>query len=87
MGEGKKPDEVSFDDLEDAVVQDPPAPPKPQPAPALGRAATVDDPLTTQLLAEVARRSRTIEVAPDQVEDAYDRAEDDTPPPQLRKRR
>jgi hypothetical protein len=31
------------------------------------RTATLDDPLTTSLLAEVARRSRTIEVSPDQI--------------------
>jgi hypothetical protein len=38
--------------------------------PLVGRTATVDDPLTTSLLAEVARRSHTIEVSPDQIDDA-----------------
>lgn len=38
---------------------------------ALGsRTTTVDDPLTTSLLAEVARRSRTVEVSPDQIDEA-----------------
>lgn len=38
----------------------------------LPRTKTLDDPLTTSLLAEVARRSRTIEVSPDQIADAMD---------------
>jgi len=36
--------------------------------PATSRTATVDDPLTTQLLAEVARRTSTIEIDPTTVE-------------------
>jgi len=38
----------------------------------LPRTTTLDDPLTTSLLAEVARRSRTIDVSPDQIADAMD---------------
>ena len=34
------------------------------------RTATLDDPLTTSLLAEVARRTSTIEVSPDQIDEA-----------------
>jgi hypothetical protein len=36
------------------------------------RTATLDDPLTTSLLAEVARRSKTIEVSPEQIDEATD---------------
>lgn len=42
----------------------------------ISRTATLDDPLTTSLLAEVTRRSRTIEVAPEQVNEAVDEALD-----------
>jgi len=42
--------------------------------PAFGRTATLDDPLTTSLLAEVARRSKTIDVAPEQIDEAIDAA-------------
>jgi hypothetical protein len=34
------------------------------------RTTTLDDPLTTSLLAEVARRSRTIDVSPEQIAEA-----------------
>jgi hypothetical protein len=37
--------------------------------PAVGRAATIDDPLTTGLLAEVARRSQTTEFDDDLIQD------------------
>jgi len=40
--------------------------------PALSRASTLDDPFTTSLLAEVVRRSRTIEVLPEQIDEAKD---------------
>ena len=40
--------------------------------PLVSRTSTVDDPLTTELLAEVARRSQTIEVSPDMVNAAAD---------------
>jgi hypothetical protein len=40
--------------------------------PTIPRTATLDDPLTTSLLAEVARRSRTIEVEPEQIAEAVD---------------
>jgi hypothetical protein len=36
----------------------------------ISRTATLDDPLTTSLLAEVARRTRTVEVSPDQIDEA-----------------
>jgi hypothetical protein len=36
------------------------------------RTVTVDDPLTTSLLAEVARRSKTIDVSPDQIDEVRD---------------
>ncbi|HEU4730328.1 MAG TPA: hypothetical protein VFT22_20665 [Kofleriaceae bacterium] len=37
----------------------------------VARTATLDDPLTTSLLAEVARRSKTIDVSPDQIDEAH----------------
>lgn len=43
----------------------------------ISRTATLDDPLTTSLLAEVTRRSKTSEVAPEQVNDAMDKAMDE----------
>lgn len=55
-------DELSFEDLE---VQ--PAEPKPPPRAVVSRAATLHDPLTTSLLAEVARRSQTSEFDADDV--------------------
>jgi hypothetical protein len=39
---------------------------------SVARTSTLDDPLTTSLLAEVARRSRTIEVSPEQIDEAID---------------
>lgn len=44
--------------------------PKNAEAALISRTATLDDPLTTSLLAEVARRSMTIEVSPDQIDEA-----------------
>jgi len=41
-------------------------------APLTSRTATLDDPLTTSLLAEVTRRSRTVEVAADQIDEAWE---------------
>jgi hypothetical protein len=41
-------------------------------APLMSRTATVDDPLTTSVLAEVTRRSRTVEVAAEQIDEAMD---------------
>jgi hypothetical protein len=35
----------------------------------VARTATVDDPLTTSLLAEVTRRTSTVEVSPDQIDE------------------
>src|SRR4051812_41777853 len=40
------------------------------------RTTTVDDPLTTRILAEVARRSHTVEVSPDQIDEALDASAD-----------
>ena len=45
----------------------------------VARTTTVDDPLTTRILAEVARRTRTIEVSPDQIDEATEAAPNDTP--------
>ena len=47
-------------------------PPVESEAPRMPRTTTLDDPLTTSLLAEVARRSRTIDVSPDQIAEAED---------------
>jgi hypothetical protein len=49
-----------------------PGTPKPGPL-AMPRTTTLDDPFTTSLLAEVARRSKTIEVSPAQVDEAMNR--------------
>lgn len=47
----------------------------PQPsALAVGRAQTIDDPLTTGLLAEVARRSQTVEFDEDVIHEVLERA-------------
>jgi hypothetical protein len=43
------------------------------------RTTTVDDPLTTRILAEVARRTHTIEVSPDQIDEATEAAPIDAP--------
>jgi|GEM_PF-5142576 len=48
--------------------------PKDVDAALISRTATLDDPLTTSLLAEVARRSMTIEVSPDQIDEATELA-------------
>jgi len=45
--------------------------------PQRSRTATVHDPFTTGLLAEVARRSQTAELSPDQIRQATDEAADD----------
>jgi hypothetical protein len=39
------------------------------------RTTTVDDPLTTRILAEVARRTNTVEVSPDQIDEAGEATE------------
>ncbi|MBC7976679.1 MAG: hypothetical protein H7138_17030 [Myxococcales bacterium] len=46
--------------------------PKDADAARISRTATLDDPLTTSLLAEVARRSMTVDVSPDQIDEATD---------------
>jgi len=50
-------------------------------APLMSRTATLDDPLTTSLLAEVARRTKTIEVSADQIDEAKDIELGDADPP------
>jgi hypothetical protein len=44
--------------------------PKDAEAALISRTKTLDDPLTTSLLAEVARRSRTVDVSPEQIDEA-----------------
>jgi hypothetical protein len=56
-----------------AATTPPPATTQPaQPAPAMPRTMTVEDPMTTQLLAEVARRSETADFD-DKTDDAADK--------------
>jgi hypothetical protein len=55
--------------------------PKPADLPLRSRTATVDDPFTTSLLAEVARRTRTIDVSPEQIAEAMDAAPADPDSP------
>ena len=51
---------LTKEQLEEADVElQQSAAPENVPAPIIGRAATIDDPMTTGLLAEVARRSQT----------------------------
>jgi hypothetical protein len=78
-------EELSLDDAE-------PAPPEPSDdleRVTLSRATTVHDPLTTQLLAEVARRSQTMEVEPETADAAHDKADEkaETPAAQAMPRR
>jgi hypothetical protein len=54
--------------------------PKASDSPLVSRTETVDDPLTTSLLAEVARRSKTIDVSPEQIDEATDIAPGDVDP-------
>ena len=56
-----------------------PGTPKREPL-AMPRTTTLDDPLTTSLLAEVARRSRTIEISPAQIDEAMNRDPSDPDP-------
>jgi hypothetical protein len=48
--------------------------------PSLGRTVTLDDPFTTSLLAEVTRRSQTIEVSDAQIAEASELATGDRAP-------
>lgn len=51
--------------------------------PLTGRTVTLDDPLTTSLLAEVARQAHTVEMSPEQIDAALERAamdEDESSP-------
>ena len=56
-----------------------PGVPRPDPL-AMPRTTTLDDPLTTMLLAEVARRSRTVELSPAQIDEAMNRDPGDPDP-------
>jgi hypothetical protein len=47
------------------------------PAVTLGRTKTLDDPLTTGLLAEVARSAQTKEFDPEAIQELLDNADDD----------
>lgn len=40
--------------------------------PLTSRTVTVDDPLTTSLLAEISRRQTTIDVTPEQIDEVHD---------------
>ena len=62
--------EVFFEDLDDK-------PPPPQSS--MSRAVTLHDPLTTSLLAEVARRTRTVELDPEEVDEAKQAEPEATP--------
>jgi hypothetical protein len=66
-------------------------PKKPAPIPTpMSRTATLDDPLTTQVLAEVARRAQTMELDPEALKRLFEDEEETTaenPHPHLRKRR
>jgi hypothetical protein len=46
--------------------------PVPASGPQLSRTATLDDPLTTSLLAEITRRSKTVDVSPEQIDQVID---------------
>lgn len=54
--------------------------PKASTGPLTSRTATVDDPLTTSLLAEIARRPSTVEVSPEQLAEIMDIARGDRDP-------
>jgi hypothetical protein len=68
-----------------------PAPPTLTPIPR-SRTATIDDPLTTQVLAEVARRAQTMDLDPEAIKKLVNHEPEDedtqeNPHPHLRKRR
>ncbi len=52
---------------DDAVLADP----APAPMPVVSRASTVDDPMTTGLLAEASRVTQTAELTQEQIEEAH----------------
>ena len=64
------PSEADWDEKVAAGTQQLPV------APLEARTTTVDDPLTTSLLAEVARR-RTIEVSPEDIDEAFEETFDE----------
>ncbi|MDB4956832.1 MAG: hypothetical protein JWO36_4401 [Myxococcales bacterium] len=73
------------------VMSNAPAPTPVQPPNEMrARSATIHDPLTTSLLAEVARRAPTVDMSPDDIEDALDSldagGEPGTPSPPSTKR-
>lgn len=56
-------------------------------APAIGRTATLDDPMTTGLLAEVARRSRTTDFDEELIKDVLEKIDSgETNHPHTRRR-
>jgi hypothetical protein len=69
----QSPSEADWDEKVAAGSQELPI------APAEARTTTVDDPLTTSLLAEVARR-RTVEVTPEDIDEAIDLPPGETDP-------
>ena len=75
---------------EDAPSDDPPAAPTAEDAAALlvrSRAMTVENPITTQLLAEVARSSQTVDFDEDVIDQAVDKLGDgERPHPHTRRR-
>jgi len=76
--QGGDDDELSFEDFDTAT----PAVPAKLPGDSVrSRTATRHDPLTTELLAEVSRRSQTLDVSPDMVEEAQQQADDAEPAP------
>lgn len=76
---------------EDALTDDEPSPVAPDEDPAAllvrSRAMTVENPITTQLLAEVARSSHTIDFDEDVIEQAVDKLGDGERPHPHTKRR
>jgi hypothetical protein len=77
--------EATGSSIDAAVTQAQIEPPEEDPLPPMSRAATLHDPFTTGLLAEVARRSQTIEISPDMVQDAT-RFDGDAPTERERER-
>jgi len=75
LSEKQTPSETAWDARVAAGTQKVPI------TPLEARVVTVDDPLTTSLLAEVTRRSMTIDVSPDQIDEVTDAEPADPDPP------
>jgi len=67
MSRPKAAIEPAWDDKADARAE----------LPQLSRTATLDDPLTTSVLAEISRRSLTLEVSAEQIDEAMELEPDD----------